>query len=151
MEKNIFNNGILYCLQNSNCWGELKKCGLTTQCMNRRLSGLHTSLPYDCNILITSDELIDVNFYEHVLKKFLSGFRHRNDREFFDVNENDIKQIFNFINLMNRMYNTTDLLEEYMKTNYTNYYKQRNNNHIKKVCGYIRKKKEQRKQLFVKT
>lgn len=125
MENKKFKNGILYCLQNKECWNDLKKCGLTTQCIEKRISSLHTSLPYDCNILCISDDLLDVNFYEHLLHEFLSGYRYRKDREFFTVSNEDVKQIFNFINTINKMYNTNELLEDFIKNKNNDYYKKR--------------------------
>ena len=168
MENNKFKSGILYCVINKQCWKDLKKCGLTTKSIEERLSGLHTSLPFDCDILCTSDELLDVGFYEHLLHELLSGFRYRSDREFFSIDDEDVKQIFNFINLMNKMYNNIEILEDFIKIKSKDYYKQRFNS--KKCsadtygaapantrcrfaeCGYIRmKQKCKRRILSVET
>jgi hypothetical protein len=147
MEKNNkFKSGILYCIQNKECWRDLKKCGLTTKSIEERLSGLHTSLPIDCEILCTSDELLDVGFYEKLLHEFLSGFRYRSDREFFSITDEDVKEIFNFINLMNKMYNNFELLEDFIKIKNKDYYKQRfNSKKCSAECGYIQSKKNKYK------
>jgi hypothetical protein len=151
MENNKFKSGILYCVINKQCWKDLKKCGLTTKSIEERLSGLHTSLPFDCDILCTSDELIDVGFYEHLLYELLSGFRYRSDREFFSID--DVKQIFNFINLMNKMYNNIEILEDFIKIKSKDYYKQRfNSKKCSADCGYKwMKKKYKRRILSVET
>jgi len=113
--------GILYCLKNI-LWLNYKKCGVTTQLITKRISNLQTSLFYDCEIVYTTNNLINPHYYEYLLKKILSKYRLRNDREFFDIDVDNIKSIFDFFNELNTKYNTENLLNEYIKMYDKEYY-----------------------------
>ena len=99
-------NGILYCLSNVKAWCNYKKCGRTSQNINKRISNLQTSLLYNCNVNCTTDMLIDCYFYEYLLKIILTKHRLRNDREFFDVEKDEIIEIYNVFNYVNKILNT---------------------------------------------
>ena len=114
MRKNI---GILYSLSNDNI-----KCGLTTQKIEKRISNLQTSLFIDCEIIATTEQLVNCKIYEFLLKKILKDYRLRNDREFFNIDTELIKEIFLTFNYMNTILNTEEKLNEYIKNNYSEYF-----------------------------
>ena len=124
--------GILYALRNKH-WQTLKKCGRTSQKINKRISNLQTSLIENCEIVDTTDELVDTYFYEYLLKQILSKYRVRNDREFYDVGDEEVKDIFICFNEINAIFNTTEKLNNYIMKyhpNYIKYKKPKNNKHI---------------------
>ena len=90
MSKNV---GILYTLRND-LWGTILKCGLTTQKIEKRISNLQTSLFIDCEVIATTNQLVNCKIYEFLLKKVLKEYRIREDREFFNVEIDLIKEIF---------------------------------------------------------
>ena len=71
--------GILYSLQNVNAWEKYKKCGRTSQKINKRMSNLQTSLIDNCELICVIDILLDTYFYEYLLKKILKPYRVRTD------------------------------------------------------------------------
>lgn len=113
--------GILYSLENVNAWNKYKKCGRTTQTINKRLSNLQTSLLDNCKIIYTTDILLDCYFYEYLLKQILKKYRPRYDREFYDVELNEIQEIFEGFNFINQILNTEEKLNSYIKNNYPEY------------------------------
>ena len=120
-------SGILYCLSNVKAWCNYKKCGRTAQNINKRISNLQTSLLDNCNIIYTTDILIDCWFYEYLLKYILKKQRFRNDREFFDVDASEIIEIYNVFNYINSILNTTEKLNNYIKNNYPGYLSKKRN------------------------
>jgi hypothetical protein len=116
-------NGILYCLSNYQ-WNNCKKCGVTTIKLQNRISTLQTSLMYDCEIVNTTDDLQNPYYYEYLLKKLLTEYRYRINREFYNVEPELIQEIFNVFNMMNRMLNTETMLNNYIEK-YDNEYYQR--------------------------
>jgi hypothetical protein len=92
--------GILYCVGNTS-WNEYKKCGRTTQTINKRVSNMQTSLLENCFIIYTTDILLDTYFYEYLLKQILKKYRVRKDREFFDVYDDEIIEIYETFNYIN--------------------------------------------------
>ena len=80
MEKN---SGILYALSNVH-WDTKLKCGLTRRNLRKRISNLQTSLFYDCEIICFTDILVNCEIYEYLLKKILSNYKIRKDREFMN-------------------------------------------------------------------
>ncbi len=76
--------GILYCIGNIS-WNQYRKCGRTTQTINKRVSNMQTSLLENCVVIYTTDTLLDTYFYEYLLKQILKKYRVRKDREFFNV------------------------------------------------------------------
>ncbi len=95
-------SGILYCLKNE-LWGDIKKCGITTQSIQKRISNLQTSLFIDCEIICMTDELVDCKIYEFLLKKYLKKYRVRDDREFFNIEAYQIIDIYEKFNLIKKI------------------------------------------------
>ena len=99
-----------------------KKCGRTSQSINKRLANLQTSLLENCKIISVTDVLIDTYFFEYLLKHILRNYRPRLDREFYDINCNKINEIFECFNQINLILNTEEKLNEYIKNNYPEYF-----------------------------
>jgi hypothetical protein len=116
------NAGIIYSLSNLH-WDNKLKCGLTRIDLKKRISNLQTSLFYDCEIISFTDILINCKIYEYLLKKILCNYRIRKDREFFDIEPEEIKEIFESFNYINSILNTEKKLNEYMINNHPEYYK----------------------------
>lgn len=116
------NSGILYALSND-LWQNNLKCGLTTQKLQKRISNLQTSLFIDCKIVYHTDELINCKIYEYLLKKILKDYRVRNDREFYDIEPDEIQEIFERFNYINSILNTEEKLNEYIKNNHPEYFR----------------------------
>ena len=116
--------GILYCVGNTS-WNEYKKCGRTVQTINKRVSNMQTSLLENCFVIYTTYALLDTYFYEYLLKKILKKYRVRKDREFFDVNDEEIKMIFNFFNELNTIFDTKEKLILYIQNQHPEYLKKR--------------------------
>ena len=55
------------------------------------------------------------------MKKILSNYRLKSNKEFFDISEDDIQMIFDTFNYVNKIFNTPDKLNEYIKNNYPEY------------------------------
>jgi len=119
MSKNL---GILYALSNEH-WETKLKCGLTRCDLKKRISNLQTSLFYDCKIICFTELLINCRIYEFLLKKILSNYKIRKDREFFDIDNDQIKEIYESFNYINKILNTEEKLIEYMKINHPEYFK----------------------------
>ena len=139
-------SGILYSLRNK-AWDNYKKCGRTTQKLNKRLSNLQTSLVENCEIIYTTEELIDCYFYEYLLKKILKGYRVRVDREFFNIDEEEIKIIYDFFNELNKELNTVEKLNNYININIPDYY----NKKSQKEKIFINNIKSQRRKICIDT
>jgi hypothetical protein len=116
------NSGILYCLSNE-LWKSKLKCGLTTQKLQKRISNLQTSLFIDCKIVYHTEELVNCKIYEYLLKKILKEYRERNDREFYNIEPYEIKEIFENFNYINSILNTPEKLNEYIKNNHPEYFR----------------------------
>lgn len=146
MSKNI---GILYALKNE-LWQENIKCGLTTQKIEKRISNLQTSLFIDCELIATTNQLVNCKIYEFLLKKILKEYRLRYDREFFNVEIDMIKETFETFNYINSIQDTDQKLNDYIKRNYPEYYDKR-----KRIYDYNSsssdEKPKQKKGLFVDT
>lgn len=143
--------GIIYCLSNE-LWGTILKCGLTSQQIKKRVSNIQTSLFIDCKIELQTDTLINCEFYEYLLKKFLCDYRVRNDREFFNTDVDVIKEIFETFNYVNQILNTECKLNEYAKNNHPEYYRlSKKRKYIKIESSSSDKPKRKRRRLFVDT
>lgn len=118
------NAGILYTLQNQ-LWGVNYKIGLTTQKIEKRISNLQTSLFIDCELIATTEQLVNCKIYEFLLKKVLKEYRLRKDREFFNVEVEIIEQVFETFNYINSILDTDEKLNNYMMRNYPEYFKKR--------------------------
>lgn len=121
MSKNV---GILYCIGNTS-WNQYRKCGRTTQTINKRVSNMQTSLLENCVVIYTTDTLLDTYFYEYLLKQILKNYRVRKNREFFNVHDDEIKEIYETFNYINSIYNTSEKLNNYILNNYPEYLKKR--------------------------
>jgi hypothetical protein len=121
------------------------KCGLTTVSLNKRISNLNTSLFYNCDVVYITDTLIDCKFYEFVLHSLLKDFRVRIDREFFDIDQYVIKDIFDTFNHVNSNLNSEEKLHEYISNNYPQYLLR------KKINNKYHKKPKIKRGLFVDT
>lgn len=88
-------SGILYALSNPN-WNNLIKCGVTSQLINKRISNIQTGNPENCSIIYTTKELSRPYYFERLLKNILKEYNY--NREFYDINEGDVKLIFDKFN-----------------------------------------------------
>lgn len=141
--------GILYAL-NHYSWFQYKKCGRTTRTVKERISNMKTSLLGDINIIYITNELIDCYFYEYLMKQILKNYRIKPNKEMFDICEDDIKMIFDFINELNTIFDTEDKLNWYIQNQYPEYFKKRK--YIKSETSSSDKpKKKKRKFLYVDT
>jgi hypothetical protein len=140
--------GILYCLKNVISWNNFKKCGRTSQLINKRLCNLQTSLLDNCEIIYTTEILQDIYFYEFLMKKLLKPYRVRLDREFFDVDDSEIQMVYDTFNYINKIYNTPDKLNEYIKNNYPEYL---NKKRIYQTENSSDEKPKRKKALYVDT
>ena len=114
------NKGILYALSNPS-WNGLLKCGTTNQIINKRVSGIQTGNPKNCEIVYMTDKLLYPYYYERILKKRLEKMRF--NREFFEVENEEIKKIYEEFNIMNKILNCEELILMHMKNNDKIYYK----------------------------
>lgn len=143
--------GILYSLSHYS-WFQYKKMGRTRQTIQKRISNMKTSLLGEIDIIYTTDTLIDCYFYEYLMKQILKNYRIKPNKEMFDVYEDDIKMIFDFINELNTIFDTEDKLNWYIQNQYPEYLKKRKyvKNEISSSSDKP-KRKRRRKGLFVDT
>lgn len=119
----MFNSGYIYVITNES-WGDFKKIGVASN-VKKRLGSYSTSLPFPVELKLTSDYLIDKFFYEKLTHFFLTNFRYKSNREFFNCSLNDIKIVIEIINNINKEYSNDGLLLDLMKNNESSYYKNR--------------------------
>ncbi len=140
------NCGILYALQNELWQGNIK-CGLTTQKIKKRISNLETALFINCEIIATTNQLVNCKIYEFLLKKLLKDYRIRDDREFFNAEIDMIKEIFETFNYINSILDTEEKLNIYIMNNYPEYFN--------KKSGYFsssdKPKSKKRRGLYIDT
>lgn len=141
MSKNV---GILYALKNQLWQGNIK-CGLTTQKIEKRISTLQTSLFIDCEIISTTNQLVNCKIYEFLLKIVLKYYRIRDDREFFNVDKDVIKEIFETFNYLNSILDTDEKLNNYIERKYPEYFDK------KRKSSTTEKKLKKKKGLYVNT
>lgn len=141
--------GILYALSNIS-WNKLLKCGVTSQLINKRVCGIQTGNPINCEIIYTTDDLLYPYYYERLLKKRLK--EQRFNREFFEINEDEIIKIYNEFNMMNKILNSEELILMYIKNNDEEYYKKiMNKINVEKIfVEKINCKKSNIEKIFVK-
>jgi len=120
------NSGIIYALQNQLWQGNIK-CGLTRQKIEKRICNLQTSLFIDCEIIAITGQLVNCKIYEFLLKKILKEHRLRSDREFFNVDIETIKEIYETFDYINSILNTEEKLNEYMERNFPEYFNKKTN------------------------
>ena len=121
--------GKIYALNNPSFFG-LIKCGVSGQLIQKRVQSIQTSLPIDCDVISTTDELLYPYFYEKMLKQILSEYRFRTNREFYSISESDVHDIFTEFNSMNKILCTEELILNYIKNydlKYYNYIIKKNN------------------------
>jgi hypothetical protein len=141
--------GIIYCIGNIS-WNQNRKCGRTSQTINKRLSNMQTSLLENCFVIYTTDTLLNTYFYEYLMKKILKNYRVRKDREFFNVHDKEIKEIYETFNYINSIFDTEEKLNWYIQNFYPEYLKKRN--YVKsEFSSSSDKPKRKRKCLFVDT
>lgn len=125
--------------------------------MKKRLSNLQTSLIDNCTVIYTTDVLLDCYFYEYILKKILKDYRVRRDREFYDIEPDEIKDIYESFNSINSILNTEEKLNEYIKNNHPEYFRLSKKRTYSEMCSSYssnssdKKKLKKRKLLFVDT
>ncbi len=117
--------GKIYLLQND-LWQlkNLKKIGVAKDTGKRKVS-LETALPDPINILYESEILQDKFFYENLLSKLLFKYRYKSNREFYQIELNDFISISNTIETINKLYNSPELLLEFICNYDTEYYNKR--------------------------
>jgi hypothetical protein len=118
-----FKKGYIYLIKNK-FWNNLKKIGVS-QNVNNRIKSLNTACPENIEILHITNELVDKYYYEYLISKYIYRYRYNNNREFYDIDEKEFIIIINFVELMNKLYDTDDKLLEYIKRNDPIYYKMR--------------------------
>lgn len=127
------NLGILYALSNEH-WDTKLKCGLTRRDLKKRISNLQTSLFYDCKIITFTDILVNCRIYEFLLKKILSNYKIRTDREFFDIEPDEIKEIYESFNYINKILDTSEKLNEYIWNVHPEYFKSSRKRLYSEMC-----------------
>lgn len=116
--------GILYGLSHYS-WFQYKKMGRTKQTIQKRISNMKTSLLGDIKIIYITNELIDCYFYEYLMKQIFKNYRIKPNKEMFDICDDDIKMIFDFINELNKIFDTEDKLNWYIQNQHPEYLKKR--------------------------
>ena len=147
------NSGILYALSNK-LWRGMLKCGLTTQKLEKRVSNLQTSLFINCEIICFTDMLIDCKIYEFLLKKVLKEYRLRKDREFFDIGTEEITEIYESFNYINKILDTSEKLNEYIWNVHPEYFKSSRKRLYSEMCSSnssSETKLKKRRMLYVDT
>jgi hypothetical protein len=153
------NEGKLYALSNI-LWDKYKKCGVTSQLVEKRVINIQTGNPENCNILYTTDNLLYPYYYERLLKKTLKEQRY--NREFYIIEEEEIVKIYDDFNVMNKILNSEELILLYIKENDKEYYKKIMNKKIMKKKNinieekkikhiYSREKRKKREVYYVNT
>jgi hypothetical protein len=145
--------GKIYLLENE-LWQtkNLKKIGVAKDTEKRKVS-LETALPDPINILYESEILQDKFFYEYLLSKLLFKYRYKSNREFYQIDTTDFISISNTIETINKLYNSSELLLEFIYNYDTEYYNQRFGKKIlienkKKNYSFTKKKKQK---IFIDT
>jgi hypothetical protein len=116
--------GILYGLSHYS-WFEYKKMGRTTQTIKKRISNMKTSLLGDIDIIYTTNELTDCYFYEFLMKQILKKYRINSRKEMFNIDDEDIKELFQTFNYINSIFDTNEKLNLYIQTHHPKYLKKR--------------------------
>jgi hypothetical protein len=141
--------GILYGLSHFS-WFQYKKMGRTRQTIQKRISNMQTSLLGEIDIIYTTNELLDCYFYEYLMKQILKNYRIKPNKEMFDVYDEDIKMLFDFINELNSKFNTEEKLNWYIENFYPEYLKKRK--YVKSETSSSEKPKRKKKRvLYVDT
>ena len=122
-----FKSGKLYSLSNVLWETNIYKIGNTGQTIKKRISSLQTSLYIDCCLVYLTDQLICCKYYEYLLKNILNKYRINKKREFYNIDQHEIKLIFDFFNQMNTALNTQKKLYNYIKTNNPEYFNKKRN------------------------
>ena len=67
------------------------------------------------------------------VKKILKDYRLRSDREFFNIDSETIKEIFQTFEYVNTILDSKEKLNEYIKNNYSEYFSKKRK--LKKMKG----------------
>lgn len=112
-----FKKGKLYSLSNA-LWGDnIYKIGNTGQSMKKRLSTIHTSLYINCEIVYETTDLYCCKYWEKVIENILVPYRVNPKREFYRIDKEDIKILFDSINEFNKILDTSEKLFQYIQEN----------------------------------
>lgn len=142
--------GILYGLSHFS-WFQYKKMGRTRQTIQKRISNMKTSLLGEIDIIYTTNELLDCYFYEYLMKQILKNYRIKPNKEMFDVYENDIKMIFDFINELNIIFDTEEKLNWYIQNQHPEYFKKRKYVKSETSSSSNKPKRKKKRYLYVDT
>jgi hypothetical protein len=142
--------GILYGLSHYS-WFQYKKCGRTTQTINKRVSNLKTSLLGNINIIYTTNLLVDCCFYEYLMKRILKNYRIKPNKEMFDVYDEDIKEIFETFNYINSICDTEEKLNWYIQNHHPEYFKNRKCVKSESSSSSDKPKSKKRRGLYIDT
>lgn len=118
-----FKKGFLYSLSCPLWHSNIYKLGNTGHHIKKRISTMQTSLYIDIEIKYQTSELRCCKFYEYVLKKLLVSYRVNPKREFFSVQIDDIKLIYDFFSDLDKQLDSDEKLSKYIEDNFNDYYK----------------------------
>ena len=102
--------------------------------MKKRLSNLQTSLIDNCNVICTTELLLDCYFYEYILKLILKEYRLKSNKEFFEIEHDEIIEIFENFNYINSILNSEEKLNEYIKNNHIEYFRLQKKRLYSEMC-----------------
>lgn len=142
--------GILYSLSHYS-WFQYKKIGRTRQTIQKRISNMKTSLLGDIDIIYTTNELIDCYFYEYLMKLVLKNYRIKPNKEMFNVYDEDIKMLFDFINELNAIFDTEEKLNWYIQNQHQEYFKKRKYVKSETSSSSNKPKRKKKRVLYVDT
>lgn len=142
--------GILYSLSHYS-WFQYKKMGRTRQTIQKRISNMKTSLLGDIDIIYTTNELIDCYFYEYLMKLVLKNYRIKPNKEMFNVYDEDIKMLFDFINELNAIFDTEEKLNWYIQNQHQEYFKKRKYVKSETSSSSNKPKRKKKRVLYVDT
>lgn len=101
-------------------------------------------------MIATTNQLVNCIIYEYLLKKILKEYRIREDREFFNVEIDLIKEIFETFNYINSILDTDEKLNWYISNYHPEYFNKKK--YIKiNTSSNEKTKNKKRKFLYVDT
>lgn len=121
--------GYLYCMFNPmyKYYGEnVKKCGNSVDADKRKYQ-YTTSYLEESKFLLISEQFFDKTFAETLLFSYLSDYRMRTTREFFNCDINIVKDAFEKVKHFFKIYNNEKKLFNYLIENYNTYFTNGNN------------------------
>lgn len=119
----------------------VKKCGNSENPQKRALQYI-TGYVEPCKIIKISDKFIDKCFAETLLFFYLKEHRLKNNREFFDCNDEIIENAFSKVDNFFKLYNTKQKIIEHLviDNNYNKYYN--------KCINDVKKNREKKKDVI---